>query len=241
MGTYGGYDIRTGRVGMMGFIRRKAEEAASAFYRCWLWPWARAYKELTTKSIMKQHSYIPGTGLGGRNFIGRDAVLRDCTVGFGSYVQSRCDMKDTDIGRYTSIGRNVETVIGSHPTRTNVAMHPAFNTPVTDIGFTYAEKQTYDDRREGRTHIGSDVWIGNDVRIMGGVSIGDGAVVGAGALVTGDLAPYSVNVGVPARTVRYRFTDEQIRSLLETKWWDKDEHWIRENIDRFADIEEFVK
>ncbi len=224
----------------MGFIGRKAEEAASILYRFWIWPWVRACREISTHSIMKQRSYIPGTSLEGRNFVGKEAVLRNCTLGYGSYVQSRCDLKDTDIGRYTSIGRNVETVIGSHPTRKNVAMHPAFNTPVTDIGFSYAGKKTYEDRPDKRTKIGSDVWIGNDVRIMGGVSIGDGAVVGAGALVTEDLPPYSVNMGVPAKTVRYRFTDEQIEKLLSDRWWEKDEAWIRSNIDSFADIEEFL-
>ena len=91
-----------------------------------------------------------------------------------------------------------------------------------------------------RTRIGSDVWLGNDVRIMGGVSIGDGAVVGTGALVTKDIPPYSINVGVPAKTIRYRFTEEQIKKLLAEKWWEKDEKWLRDNIERFGDIETFL-
>ncbi|MBQ9360106.1 MAG: CatB-related O-acetyltransferase [Lachnospiraceae bacterium] len=94
---------------------------------------------------------------------------------------------------------------------------------------------------ESRTQIGSDVWLGNGVRIMGGVRIGDGAVVGAGALVTKDIPPYSINVGVPAKTIKYRFTEDQIEKLLADKWWEKDEGWIRKNIDRFADIEDFLK
>ena len=35
--------------------------------------------------------------------------------------------------------------------------------------------------------------------------------------------------------------EEQIKKLLAGKWWEKDEKWIRDNIDRFADIEEFLK
>ncbi|MBO5552095.1 MAG: CatB-related O-acetyltransferase [Lachnospiraceae bacterium] len=93
----------------------------------------------------------------------------------------------------------------------------------------------------GRTRIGSDVWLGNDVRIMGGVKIGDGAVVGTGALVTKDIPPYSINVGVPAKTIKYRFTEEQIEKLLTSKWWEKDEQWINSNIDRFSDVEVFFK
>ena len=225
----------------MGFIKRKLEESGSVLYRFWIWPWIRMYKELASKSIMKQRSYIPGTRLEGRNYVGREAVLRNCRLGYGSYVQNKCDLKDTDIGRYTSIGRNVETIIGSHPTEKLVALHPAFNNPDNTIGFSYTDRQTFKDMPEKRTVIGSDVWLGNDVRIMGGVNIGDGAVIGAGALVTRDVPPYTVNVGIPARAVKYRFSQEQIKKLLDDKWWEKDEGWIRANIDRFADIEEFLK
>lgn len=94
---------------------------------------------------------------------------------------------------------------------------------------------------EKRTRIGSDVWLGNDVRIMGGVTIGDGAVVGTGALVTKDVPPYSINVGIPAITVKYRFSEDQIKELLNSRWWDKDEAWIRSNIERFGDVEDFLK
>ena len=71
-------------------------------------------------------------------------------------------------------------------------------------------------------------------------SIGDGAVVGTGALVTKDIPPYSINVGVPAKTIRYRLTEEQIKKLLAEKWWEKDEKWLRDNIERFGDIETFL-
>lgn len=190
---------------------------------------------------MRQRSYIPGTRLEGRNYVGKDAVIKNCTLGFGSYVQSGCDITDADIGRYTSIGSDVKTVIGSHPTKKVVALHPAFNTAAEVPGFSYVSGSRVSHEPEPRTKIGADVWLGNDVRIMGGVKIGDGAIVGAGALVTKDIPPFSVNVGVPARTIRYRFSEEQIGKLLALKWWEKDESWIKSNIDRFSDVEEFLK
>jgi acetyltransferase-like isoleucine patch superfamily enzyme len=52
--------------------------------------------------------------------------------------------------------------------------------------------------------IGRDVWIGAGAKILGGVTIGDGCVVGAGAVVTGDLPPYALAVGVPARITGFR-------------------------------------
>ena len=225
----------------MGFVKRKLSEAASALYRFWIWPWIRAYKEIRTKSIMRQRSYIPGTKLEGRNYIGKNAFIKNCTVGFGSYAQSGCDLTDTDIGRYTSIGSDVKTVIGSHPTKKLVSLHPALSSVSEVPGFTYVSTDRSADDPPERTKIGSDVWIGNDVLIMGGVKIGDGAIVGAGAIVTKDIPPYSVNVGVPAKTIKYRFTEEQKEKLLSDKWWEKDEEWIRSNIDRFADVEEYLK
>ncbi|HWZ95746.1 MAG TPA: acyltransferase [Opitutaceae bacterium] len=52
--------------------------------------------------------------------------------------------------------------------------------------------------------IGRDVWLGAGVKVLGGVTVGDGCIVGAGAVVTGDLPPYSIAVGLPARVVGQR-------------------------------------
>jgi acetyltransferase-like isoleucine patch superfamily enzyme len=52
--------------------------------------------------------------------------------------------------------------------------------------------------------IGDDVWLGASVVILAGVTVGDGCVVGAGSVVTGDLEPYSIAVGNPARVIRKR-------------------------------------
>ncbi len=47
-------------------------------------------------------------------------------------------------------------------------------------------------------------FIGGLVMIKKGVTIKKGAVVGANSVVTEDLPEYSINVGVPARTIKYR-------------------------------------
>ena len=75
---------------------------------------------------------------------------------------------------------------------------------------------------KGKTRIviGNDVWIGNRAVILRGVTIGDGAVVGAGAVVTRDVEPYTIVGGVPARTIRKRFSDKVIEKLEQVKWWD---------------------
>lgn len=49
--------------------------------------------------------------------------------------------------------------------------------------------------------IGDNVWIGSRCLILPGTTIGEGSVVSAGSVVRGDVAPYSVVAGNPARVV----------------------------------------
>jgi len=59
--------------------------------------------------------------------------------------------------------------------------------------------------------IEDDVWCGANVTILKGVTIGHGSVVAAGAVVTQSFPPYSIIGGCPARLLKMRFTDEQIK------------------------------
>lgn len=52
--------------------------------------------------------------------------------------------------------------------------------------------------------IGSDVWIGTGVKILDGALIGDGCVIGANSVVKGEIPPFSVAVGSPAKVIRSR-------------------------------------
>ena len=83
---------------------------------------------------------------------------------------------------------------------------------------------------KGDTVIGNDVWIGYEAIIMPGVKIGDGAIVGTRAVVTGDVPPYTIVGGVPARPIRKRFDDETIRRLEALRWWDWDEEKLRRTL-----------
>ncbi len=58
--------------------------------------------------------------------------------------------------------------------------------------------------------IGDDVWIGLGAIVLSPADIGRGSIVAAGSVVKGRVEPYSIVAGVPARTIRMRFTPEQI-------------------------------
>ena len=57
--------------------------------------------------------------------------------------------------------------------------------------------------------IEDDVLIGCMSIVLRGVTIGQGAVIGAGSVVTGDVAPYSIVAGNPARLIREIPQDER--------------------------------
>ena len=50
--------------------------------------------------------------------------------------------------------------------------------------------------------IGNAVWIGFDSVVLPGVTIGDGSIVGCRSVVAGDVPPYTLVAGNPARVVR---------------------------------------
>ena len=96
---------------------------------------------------------------------------------------------------------------------------------------------------KGKVTIGNDVWIADGALILSGVTIGDGAVIGARAVVTKNVAPYEIVGGNPARHIRFRFSPEQIESLLIIKWWDWDIEKIKENFDLILNpnINDFIQ
>jgi acetyltransferase-like isoleucine patch superfamily enzyme len=78
--------------------------------------------------------------------------------------------------------------------------------------------------------IENDVWIGANVTILDNVRISSGAIIAAGAIITKDVPPYSIVGGNPGKIIKYRFNEEQIKALLQIRWWD------REDIDKETDI-----
>ncbi|HEY5587479.1 MAG TPA: CatB-related O-acetyltransferase [Candidatus Paceibacterota bacterium] len=181
----------------------------------------------------------------GNNAIYNNTIILDSYLGYGSYVANQSNIKKTKIGRYCAIGDNVRTCLGLHPTSNFVSIHPAFFSLNKQAGFTFVDKQLFeehkyiDNTKKYVVEIGNDVWIGNNVLIMDGIKIGDGAVIAAGAVITKDVAPYSIVGGVPAKHIKYRFEQEDIDFLLQFKWWEKSPEWIKKNASAFISINLF--
>lgn len=176
----------------------------------------------------------------GNNFVAGE--LYGCRLGYGTYVHKRSVLRNVKIGRFCGIGENVNIRLFEHPIHM-VAISPCFYRKEHTLQ-TFVDENLFEDlKSDGDGYsvvIGNDVWIGSNVSIKSGVTVGDGAVIGTGAVVMKDVEPYAIVAGVPAKRVRYRFTQEKIETLLRIRWWDKDIAWLEKNGKRFADVDEFI-
>ena len=122
------------------------------------------------------------------------------------------------IGKFCQIAAGVEFVMnGANHQMNAVSTFPFY----TLEGWDMKPPAKSDLPFKGDTVIGNDVWIGQNAVILPGVHIGDGAIIGANSVVASDVEPYTVAVGNPAETIRYRFDEELTSLLLKFKWWDK--------------------
>ena len=159
------------------------------------------------------------------------------TIGKGSYIARNSFISFCEIGKYCSIGPNVICGWGIHPTN-GLSTSPVFYSTLGQAGFHYSKENKIAERKP--IVIGNDVLIGMNVAILDGVTIGNGAIIGAGAVVSKNIPPYAIAYGSPIQIVRFRFSDEQIKSLEKIKWWDFDDEKIKEIEKYFFDIDGFI-
>jgi virginiamycin A acetyltransferase len=140
-------------------------------------------------------------------------------IRIGLYSYGGCFSADnilpgTEIGRYCSFARNVYVYTRNHPYN-HKSTHPFFyNSQLNLVGKNLIPTS--------KVVIGNDVWIGMNAIILPSVTrIGDGAVIGAGSIVTKEVPPYAIVAGNPARIIKYRFDQDKIEQLLQSKWWDE--------------------
>lgn len=165
--------------------------------------------------------------LGDNVRVARGSEVRgNVSIGRWTYVEPFTFVNGAEVGSFCAIGRNVAIGGFQHPYR-----YPTISPRV------YREilGTKYDDPARP-IRIGNDVWIGEKAIVLEG-GIGDGAVIAAGAVVTGDVEPYSIVAGVPARIIGRRFDDSEVERLLKLKWWDWSDEEIRKRSDFFESRE----
>jgi acetyltransferase-like isoleucine patch superfamily enzyme len=150
-------------------------------YRCMVSPQANV-------QLSSRISFGPGTVVKPYsvliNHTGRIAIGAHCAISSFNHIST--GDADLTLGDYVRLGPNV-TIMGAGR---NVKGR---DTLIVDQGHSHKP-----------THIGRDVLIGAGAVILAGCSIGAGAVIGAGSVVTGDVPPYAIVAGVPARVIGYR-------------------------------------
>lgn len=150
-------------------------------------------------------------------------------IGRYSSIGVSCKLLNVVIGNFTVIARNCDIGLGVHPTDTLTSHSIFYKSKPWKAHLEWKKKMEFG---EGKvTHIGNDVWIGAKSTVMDGVSIGDGAIVAAGAVVTKDVPPYAIVGGVPAKVIKYKFSQEIVDRLEEIKWWDLPDEDITKRID----------
>jgi len=176
--------------------------------------------------------------LGVYNTFYSNITIWNSTIGDYVYIADRTKISNTTIGKFCSIGPDVKIGLGMHPAG-YISTFPAFFSTAKQCQTTFADKNYFNEI--GRNEIGNDVWIGANVIILSNVKIGDGAIVGAGSVVTKDVEPYSIVGGIPAKPIRKRFADAQIKQLIDYKWWDRSIDWIKNNYSLFHKPENFFE
>lgn len=173
------------------------------------------------KPIIGRHTYIG------------DSLVVKCMLGPLEIQQYgiRCE-----IGNFCSIADNVTLFVACDHDTSILTTFPF------DVIWGHPFTEGNKIKSKGSIIIGHDVWIASHATIMSGVTIGDGAVIGTRAIVTKDVPPYGIAVGNPARTVKKRFTEQQIEQLVKIRWGDWSDPKIRKNLQYIMsrDIDKFI-
>lgn len=160
--------------------------------------------------------------------INRRSYVNDTQIGAFSYAGINTTINWTKLGRFCSLGRNVDIGGFDHDYK-HITTMPEFRFMQMCGNGIMTEAPVYGEY----CMVGNDVWIAAGAQVLHKVKVGDGAVIGAGAVVTHDVPPYAIVVGVPAKVIGFRCDKKLIDALLDIQWWEWPIDLIKQHMDMF--------
>ena len=174
-------------------------------------------------TLLWPNTYLRGqTTIGADCELGPNTIIRNSQVGdgctiLGSVLEGAVLEDHVEVGPYARLRKGAHLASRVHMGNFGEVKN-SYLGPGTKMGhFSYLGDATigadvnigagtitcnFDGTHKHPTEIGEGAFIGSDTMLVAPVKIGTGARTGAGAVVTRDVPPYSLAVGVPARTIR---------------------------------------
>ena len=134
-----------------------------------------------------------GIQIGSGVFVGRNTILSckngDIIVDDGANIGFNCEIFSASkvrLGKSTLVAAYTYLVGGDH-------LYDRVDLPVLEQG-----------RTARGIEVDDNVWLGAHVVISDGARVGRDAIIGAGAVVIGEISPFQIAAGVPAKVLRDR-------------------------------------
>lgn len=136
-------------------------------------------------------------------------ISKDTIIWKHTYIWYNCWITKAIIWNYCSIANNVSIWMWEHDLN-NISTNSIFY------------NNSYDDLTKLDCIIWNDVWIWVDSIIRRWIKIWNWAVIWANSFINSDIPPYAVVVWNPWKVIKYRFEQEKINKIEQTKWWEYD-------------------